>query len=191
MPMNRAHRKLCSSEEWAQTTKDHILPWALEDVNLGEDVLEIGPGYGANLRVLVERVPRLTAAEIDRDTVRLLEGQWGDRARILHADGAELPLPDASFDSVVCFTMLHHVPTAAHQDRIFAEAHRVLRPGGTFAGSDSQPSVRFRVLHFRDTMNTVDPAGLPTRLENAGLTDVAVDLHPASGGLRFRCRRGL
>lgn len=189
MPMNRAHRKLCSSEEWAQTTKDRILPWALEHVDLGEDVLEIGPGYGANLRVLVDEVPHLTAVEIDADTVRLLRGRWGERASILHADGAELPLPDASFDSVVCFTMLHHVPTAAHQNRIFAEACRVLRPGGTFAGSDSQPSLRFRLLHFRDTMNTLDPAGLPARLEQAGLTDVVVGLHPDSGGLRFRARR--
>ncbi|MGX1268413.1 class I SAM-dependent methyltransferase [Streptomyces phaeoluteigriseus] len=189
MPMNRAHRRICSSEKWARTTKDRLLPWALEDVDLGEDVLEIGPGYGANLRVLVERVPRLTAVEIDRDTVRLLQGRWGEQARVLHADGAELPLPDASFDSVVCFTMLHHVPTTAQQDRIFAEAHRVLRPGGTFAGSDSQPSFRFRVLHVRDTMNTVDPAGLPARLKTAGFTDVEVGLHPVSGGLRFRARR--
>lgn len=187
--MNRAHRRICSSEEWAQTTKDQILPWALEHVDLGADVLEIGPGYGANLRVLVEEVPRLTAVEIDADTARQLRERWGDRAEILHADGARLPLPDVSFDSVVCFTMLHHVPTAAHQDRIFAEAHRVLRPGGTFAGSDSQSSLRFRLLHFQDTMNTLHPAGLPARLERAGFTDVAVDLSPDSSRLRFRARR--
>jgi hypothetical protein len=64
-----------------------------------------------------------------------------------------------------------------------------LRPGGTFAGSDSQPGFRFRLLHFRDTMNPLEPATLPARLEQAGFTDVAVDLHPESGGLRFRARR--
>ncbi|MFD5697345.1 class I SAM-dependent methyltransferase [Streptomyces lasiicapitis] len=190
MPMNRAHRKLCSSEKWAQTTKDMILPFALEDVPLGDDVLEIGPGYGANLRVLVEDVPRLTAAEVDGETAAMLQEKWGSRARVLHADGADLPLPDASFDSVVCFTMLHHVPTATQQDRIFTEAFRVLRPGGVFAGSDSLPSFRFWLLHLGDTNNTVDPEKLPERLGAAGFTDVAVTRHSSGGGIRFRGRKG-
>lgn len=85
--------------------------------------------------------------------------------------------------------MLHHVPTAAHQDRIFAEAFESCAPAAPSCGSDSQPGLRFRILHFRDTMNTLDPAGLPTRLKEAGFTDVSVDTHPQSGGLRFRARR--
>ncbi|MEV5843119.1 class I SAM-dependent methyltransferase [Streptomyces sp. NPDC048179] len=189
MPMNRAHQKICSSEKWAQRTREEILPWSLAGVDLGDDVLEIGPGYGANLRVLVETVPRLTAVEIDAGTVALLERRWGDRARVLHGDGAQLPFPDASFDSVVCFTMLHHVPTEDHQDRLFAEARRVLRPGGVFAGSDSRPGLRFRLLHIGDTMNTLDPRSLPARLERTGLTDVAVTEHPSGRVLRFRGRR--
>lgn len=187
--MNLMHQRICSSEKWALKTREQLLPWALDGVELGTDVLEIGPGYGANLRVLVEQVPHLTAVEVDAETARLLDVAWGERVRIVHADGAAMPLPDTSYDSVVCFTMLHHVPTAEQQDRIFAEAFRVLRPGGTFAGSDSRSSLRFRLLHLRDTMNVVDPATLPARLTRAGFTDVSVTVHEQGGSLRFRARR--
>ncbi|MEV4612491.1 class I SAM-dependent methyltransferase [Kitasatospora sp. NPDC049258] len=189
MPMNTAHRRLCSSQQWARTTEEQILPWALQDIDLGTDVLELGPGYGANLRVLVERVPRLTAVEIDLATVRLLERDYGARARIVHGDAADLQLPDGAYSAVVCFTMLHHVPTDALQDRIFAEAFRVLRPGGVFAGSDSQPSLPFRLLHIGDTMNTLDADLLPARLSAAGFTEVVTDLDPAGRRIRFRACR--
>jgi len=43
------------------------------------------------------------------------------------------------------------------RDALFAEAFRVLRPGGVFAGSDSVASLRFRLLHIRDICNTVPP----------------------------------
>jgi hypothetical protein len=45
--------------------------------------------------------------------------------------------------------MLHHVPSAALQDRLLAEARRVLRPGGVFAGFDGVASWLFRVIHIR------------------------------------------
>jgi SAM-dependent methyltransferase len=75
---------------------------------------------------------------------------------------------------VVCFTMLHHLPGAPAQDRLFAEAARVLRPGGVFAGTDSRPSLRWRLIHLGDICTPIDPGMLPGRLEAAGFTRVAV-----------------
>jgi SAM-dependent methyltransferase len=88
--------------------------------------------------------------------------------RVVNADGAALPFPDATFDVVVCFTMLHHVPTAELQNRLLSEAHRVLRDGGVFAGSDSRWGPLFALAHLGDTMRLADPTNLDHRLRDAG-----------------------
>jgi hypothetical protein len=62
--VNKSHER-CGSDEWRAVVRDSILPWATADVDLGDDVLEVGPGYGATTDVLGESVPRLTAVEID------------------------------------------------------------------------------------------------------------------------------
>lgn len=175
--MNLIHRKICSSEKWAATVEERLTPW-LADRDLGDDVLEIGPGFGATTRVLLEAVPKLTVLEIDPASTELLRAKFGDRAEVIEGSGAEMPFEDGRFSAVVCFTMLHHVPTAELQDAIFAEAARVLRPGGTYCGSDGQLNLRFRLLHLGDTMNVVDAATFPARLEKAGFDQVDVRLEP-------------
>lgn len=63
--MNERHLQICASAEWAQTIEHEILPWALGGRELGDDVLEVGPGPGQTTHVLRHMVPRLTAVEID------------------------------------------------------------------------------------------------------------------------------
>jgi SAM-dependent methyltransferase len=184
MTMNLVHRLCCGSNYWARTVEQKLLPWALRDVDLGDNTLEIGPGYGANLRPLIDKTASLTAVEIDGSLALRLHRKYGDCARIIHGDGTDIRFPDAAFSSVVCFTMLHHVPTPSLQDRLFAEALRVLRPGGAFAGTDGVPSLSFRLMHLADTYNPVPPDGLPDRLRRAGFTDVRVEV--VGGEQRWR-----
>lgn len=175
--MNLVHRKLCSSQKWAAMIA-RVLPAWLARHDLGDDVLEIGPGFGATTSVLLDVVPELTVLEIDHASTELLRAKFGDRARVAEGSGAQMPFDTGRFSAVVCFTMLHHVPTNALQDAIFGEAARVLRPGGTYCGTDSQLSFRFRLLHLGDTMNVVDPATLPQRLRTAGFEQVQVRHQP-------------
>jgi ubiquinone/menaquinone biosynthesis C-methylase UbiE len=138
----------------------------------------------ATTRVLARGTGRLTALEIDEASARALTAEFGAAVRIVHGDGTEMPFPDDSFSAAVCFSMLHHVPSPELQDQLFAEAVRVLRPGGLFAGSDSQPSAIMRLIHLGDTLVPVAPATLANRLTSAGLDDVRVDVRP--GRVRFR-----
>ena len=85
-----------------------------------------------------------------------------------------MPFPDGSFSAVLSFTMLHHVPTAELQDRLFADIRRVLRPGGLFVANDSVASEQLAGFHHDDVYNPVDPATLEDRLHAAGFTDVDV-----------------
>jgi hypothetical protein len=73
------------------------------------------------------------------------------------------------------------------QDRLLAEARRVLRPGGVFAGFDGTGSFLFRLIHLGDTYNPVDPATFGRRLEAAGFADVVVER--GWGRFRFRATR--
>ncbi|TCP54847.1 methyltransferase family protein [Tamaricihabitans halophyticus] len=187
MAMNWLHRKRCSSTAWAEVVREQLLPWALDGVELGEKVLEIGPGYGANLRELVELAPKVTALELDPVLAEGLRAKYHQHAEIIEGDGAAMPLPEGAFDSVVCFTMLHHVPTARAQDALFAEACRVLRAGGQFAGSDGAPGARFRLIHLGDTYNPLDPATLPDRLRAAGFTEIRTTV--LNNRLRWSARK--
>lgn len=188
MPMNALHRRICRSDSWSERMHGSVLPWATRDVDLGGDVLEIGPGYGVTTRWLAPRTGSLTAVEVDGTMAADLTSQFRDEVDIRHADGAALPFGDASFDTVVCFTMLHHVPSAGLQDRMFGEIARVLRPGGRFAGIDSVASLRFRLIHIGDTMTNVDPSTLPDRLHAAGLSGADTEIGARS--FRFGASRG-
>ncbi len=183
--MNWFHRQVCRSGRWQRRLEGELLPWALQGVDLGDDVLEIGPGPGLTTDLLRGRAQRLTALETDGGAATALEKRLnGTGVRVVHGDGAAMPFAADSFSAVVAFTMLHHVPTVALQDRLLAEARRVLRPGGVFAGFDGVGSFLFRLIHLGDTYTPVDPDTFGRRLEAAGFADVAVE----RGRARFRFR---
>ncbi|HYM15064.1 MAG TPA: class I SAM-dependent methyltransferase [Dehalococcoidia bacterium] len=177
--MNAAHLKLCGSDAWADAVKRWIIPDALDGIDLGDEVLEIGPGPGRTTEVLREMARRLTAVEIDGGLAAALAARLGGGAvRVVRGDGTALPFSTGRFTAALSFTMLHHVPSIAAQDRLLAEVARVLRPGGVLAGVDSKDSEEFRALHVDDICVPLDPATLAARLTAAGFATVRVEPNP-------------
>jgi SAM-dependent methyltransferase len=186
--MNQVHLELLSSPDWAQTLQEELLPWVEEAGDLGDDVLELGPGPGLTTDLLSLRVTRLTAVELDPALAGALRERLnGTNVTVVNADATGTGLAGARFSSVVCFSMLHHVPSVPDQDLVFAEAYRVLRPGGCFLGTDALDIEVTRQLHVGDVFLPLPPATLGGRLAAAGFGEVVVET--TDRRLRFKARK--
>jgi SAM-dependent methyltransferase len=173
--MNENHANLCPSPEWAQFIQTDLLPGFEHDVPLRGEMLEIGPGPGAATEWLRHKVSHLTALEIDAEAAAKLAATYaGTNVDIVAGDATAMGFADESFDLVGTFTMMHHVPTAALQNQVLAEALRVLRPGGVLFGSDSLASDSLHHFHVGDTYNPLEPAALLTRLQVLGYAKITV-----------------
>jgi SAM-dependent methyltransferase len=167
--MNENHAALCASREWAEHLESQMLVPLAAAVDLGDEMLELGPGPGAATRWLRHRVKRLVALELDATAAaRLADELAGTNVTVEVGDCTRAPYPDASFDAVGAFTMLHHLPTHALQVAALGEAFRVLRPGGVLLGADSLASQGLHSFHEGDVYNPIDPARLLVVLQAAG-----------------------
>ena len=186
--VNKAHLEFCSSPEWARLVEDELLPWVLDGCELGDDLLEVGPGPGLTTDVLRGRAARVTALELDLDLAGKLAARLaGSNVRVIAGDVTRLPFPGGRFSAAACLTMLHHIPSPALQDAALGELARVLRPGGVLAGSDGLDTPARRDLHVDDVFVPVDPGMLEGRLRAAGFGRARVDV--AGDRVRFAAQR--
>ena len=181
--MNEMHLQFLASEDWARMLEADLLPWVEAAGDLGDAVLEIGPGPGLTTDLLRTRVGHLTAVEIDPALAESLrERLAGTNVEVLCADATESDIGEDRYSAATCFSMLHHLPTEEHQDRLFAALRRALRPGAMLVGVDALDIDVIRAGHVDDTFVPVDPATLGDRLAAAGFTDTTVDV----GDYQFR-----
>ncbi len=98
----------------------------------GARVLELGCGKAEKTRTLAEtgRVAEILALEVDAiQHASNLQVTDLPNVRFAHGGAEAIPAEDNSFDIVIMFKSLHHVPVA-HMDTALSEIARVLKPGG-------------------------------------------------------------
>lgn len=116
----------------------------------GQRVLDIGCGTGT-LAIAIKRAhPGVEVVGIDPDPralarARKKAARAGLEVRFEQGFGDALPYPDASFARVVSSFMLHHLDRTLQQ-RLLAQALRVLAPAGSVHIIDFARDARERVL---------------------------------------------
>jgi ubiquinone/menaquinone biosynthesis C-methylase UbiE len=109
-------------------------------------ILEVGCGTGHWLTLLKSRVQQ--AVGLDLSVGMLKQAQKGDLRLLACGQAAQLPFPAQFFDVVFAVNAVHHFPD---QQLFIAEAHRLLKPGGTLAviGMDPHcPQTRSYVYEY-------------------------------------------
>ena len=93
-------------------------------------VLELGCGKADKTRLVARMAASVLALEVD--SAQLANNQAAekpDNVRFEFGGAENIPAADSSFDIVLMFKSLHHVPTELMDDA-FSEIRRVLKPGG-------------------------------------------------------------
>lgn len=123
---------------WSQRALETPVMIGARGAFRGKRVLEVGCGRGVGIEILLEQLgaAEVVAFDFDPRMVTLARervARFGNRARVFVGDAEHIELPDASFDVVVEFGILHHIP---NWRAALVEIARVLRPNGVFYFED-------------------------------------------------------
>ena len=134
MLLNRVEKALMNNPVRAAIQRRYEVPRLLRLGGRmpGGVALELGCGRGVGTELILERcgADRVDAFDLDPDMVARAERRlrrFGDRVRVWVGDVTAIDAPDAAYDAVFDFGMIHHVPRWRDALR---EIARVLRPGG-------------------------------------------------------------
>ena len=106
----------------------------------GADVLEAGCGTGLILRQLAPEARRAVGVDLSAGMLRHARdgnARTGLAVPLVQANAEHLPLVSGSFDAAC--SAFGAVPFVASVDAVFAEVHRVLRPGAPWVFSVTHP----------------------------------------------------
>lgn len=121
-------------------TRLRYLGVALDLIPAGSDVLELGCGAGIPMTAALAEGRTVTGVDISATQIETARRNV-PAATFTLADMTTLDFPLASFDAVVAFYALTHVPRDEHAG-LLERICRWLRPGGVFLasmGADDEP----------------------------------------------------
>jgi len=143
----------------------------------GLTIADIGSASGVSAALLAARGARVIGIEISPELVSQAKALWSeyaDRIEFLVGDAEKLELEDASLDAVFFGGVLHHIPML---DKVYAEAKRVLKPGGKFIAIEPNrldfiELIEWGIADLRGKLSPneypIDPKNMRRELQEAG-----------------------
>ena len=161
-------------------------PTALAELRAGEVVLDLGSGGGIDVLLSAKRVgPSGKAYGLDMTDEMLALARENqrraglDNVEFLKGEIEQVPLPDRSVDVIISNCVIN---LSGDKDRVFAEAFRVLRPGGRFAVSDVvvrgevPETIRRNIeLWIGCVAGALEESDYAAKLAGAGFAQIAVE----------------
>ena len=180
-------------------------PTALADLCAGETVLDLGSGGGIDVLLSARRVgPTGKAYGLDMTDEMLALARDNQRkagvtnVEFLKGEIEAVPLPNDTVDVIISNCVIN---LSADKDRVFAEAFRVLKPGGRFAVSDVvvrgevPASIRRSIeVWIGCVAGALSEDDYRAKLAKAGFTDIEIEptrIYRAEDAREFLAGAGL
>ena len=113
----------------ARVGTDHPeLEWLHSRLDDGSSVLDAGCGAGVPITRLLAKRFAVTGVDVSSEMIRLARANV-PRAEFVQSDITSVDFDDATFDAVVAFFSLFHIPREEHP-RLFRRIRDWLKPGG-------------------------------------------------------------
>lgn len=104
------------------------LEWLLTRLDDGSSVLDIGCGAGVPVTRSLAKKFAVTGVDVSREMLRLARANVPN-ASFVRSDITSVEFDESSFDAVVAFFSLFHIPREDHA-RLFRRIRDWLKPGG-------------------------------------------------------------
>lgn len=111
-----------------QQIERHVIDKDIKDKN----ILDIGCGSGWIEEMLLLRgAKKVTGIDVSDEVIKKAKRKKLKKTVYLKASAIDLPFRKNTFDTIVSFEVIEHIPTNTEQ-KMFDEIRRVLKPGGVF-----------------------------------------------------------